>query len=224
MRDIAGRSYRLIFGTAYLILMTSALVLVVTLPFLAVLMTTDPRASWPWLVLTAPMLAPAVQAAFGVFSAHAADGSPDVIRVFARTWWRGLARTITVGAAGSIVVTALIADVILIWGHRAGALLIPVLVSAVLLVVITLPVILAALAEDPGLPLGPLARASVWLAVRRWYLGLLSVAALVVLAQIVIERPAWGLGVVLAPALYLLWGNARAALRPVLSPTTSRTR
>ena len=224
MRELAGRSYRLIFGTAYLILMTGALVLLTTWPFLVILMTTDPRTGWPWLALTAPVLAPAIQAAFGVFSAHATADAPDVVRTFARTWWRGLPRTLPVGAAASIVVTALVADVVLVWGQRAGALLIPVLVTALLLVAITVPVTLAALAEDPGLPLGRLARASIWLAVRRWYLGLLSLAALVVLARIVVERPAWGLGVVLAPALYVLWANARAALRPVLAATTSGLR
>ena len=59
-------------------------------------------------------------------------------------------------------------------------------------------------------------RAALYLGVRRWYLTLVSLAALAVLAGLVATRPAPGLGLAAAPLLYGVWANGRWTLRPVL--------
>jgi hypothetical protein len=77
------------------------------------------------------------------------------------------------------------------------------------------------LAERPAVRLRDALRASLYLAVRRWYLTALSLVVLVLLVQVVATRPAIGLGLVASPLLYVVWANSRFSLRPALDPAQS---
>ena len=76
-------------------------------------------------------------------------------------------------------------------------------------------------AERPAVRLRDALRASLYLAVRRWYLTALSLVVLVLLVQVVATRPAIGLGLVASPLLYVVWANSRFSLRPALDPAQS---
>ena len=66
----------------YVGLMTNLLVVLAALPFVVLLMTTDPARTWPALALTAPLCAPATAAACRVFARFSDDGHVTVVRTF----------------------------------------------------------------------------------------------------------------------------------------------
>jgi hypothetical protein len=88
--------------------------------------------------------------------------------------------------------------------------------SVVLLALAVAPVALTALVEAPGTPLRVLLSTAAVFAVRRWYLSAVSLLVLAGQAVLFTTSPALALGLTAAPALYLVWANARFSLRPVL--------
>jgi len=73
------------------------------------------------------------------------------------------------------------------------------------------------LAERPTARLRDAGRASVYLAVRRWYFTGVSLVVLVLLVQVVAQKPALGLGILATPLLYVVWAGSRYSLRPALA-------
>jgi uncharacterized membrane protein YesL len=215
-RGVGSETYESIFGVVYVGLATNLLLVVATLPVLVLLMTTDPATSWPALALVAPVVAPALVAAFAVFGTYSTDGSTTAVRTFARAYRRHLRRSLAIGALTSAAVVVLVVDVAAVWGARIGALAIPVFVTLLVLVAVTSVMALVAVPELPGTRLRDLLRVSLFLAVRRWYLSALALAVLGLLAGVVVARPAIGLGVVAAPLLFAVWGGHRFTLRSVL--------
>ncbi len=206
-----------VFTTAYTLLAVNALVVLACSPLVAVLLTTDVERSWPLLALLSPLVGPAVAAAFGVFAASQREGRPQVVRTFLSTWRASFRRAGAVAAVAAALLVVLAVDVAVVWGHAVGAAAIPVLAVLACLVVGTALVSLCAVTERPGVRLVALVRASLFLGVRTLPLAAVSLAAVAVLATLVLARPALGLGLALAPALYLVWANCRYALRPVLA-------
>jgi uncharacterized membrane protein YesL len=208
--------FELVFGMVYTGLMTNLLLAIACLPFLVLLATTDPATSWPALALTAPLLAPAAVAAFAVFRAFSVEGTTTVVRTFVGSWWRHLRRSLAIGALASAIGVVAAVDVQFFLGQRAGAVAIPALVTTIVLTAAVALVALAAVPETDG-RLRDVLRASLFLAVRRWYLTAASLAVLSLLAGVVAARPAVGVGLAAAPLLYAVWGASRFTLRPVLA-------
>ncbi|PRZ08680.1 putative membrane protein YesL [Isoptericola sp. CG 20/1183] len=215
-RLVSQETYETVFGTVYVGLATNAMLVVACLPVLVLLATTDPRASWPALAVVAPLVAPALVAAFAVFSALSADGSTTAVRTFWRAYRRHARRALAIGAMTSAVVVVLAVDVAAVWGARIGAAAIPVFVTLLVLTVLTALMALVAVPELPTARLRDLLRTSLYLAVRRWYLSVAALAVLGMLLSIVATRPAVGLGFVAAPLLFVVWGGCRFALRSAL--------
>jgi len=84
------------------------------------------------------------------------------------------------------------------------------------LAVATALLTLVVLAERPTVRLRDAVRASLYLGVRRWYLTAVSLAVLLLLVQVVAQKPALGLGLVATPLLYVVWAGSRYSLRPAL--------
>jgi len=97
-----------------------------------------------------------------------------------------------------------------------------VLAVLMVLVVATTILTLVVLAERPTVRLRDALRASLYLGVRRWYLTGVSLVVLVLLVQVVAQKPALGLGLVATPLLYLVWAGSRYSLRPALDPSPSQ--
>ena len=57
--------------------------------------------------------------------------------------------------------------------------------------------------------------AAAYLSLRKWYLALANAAVLGVLLAAIVAKPAVGLFLLPAPALYVVWANARHALSPL---------
>ncbi len=213
-RLVSQETYELVFGTVYTGLMTNLLLALACLPLVLLLATSDLAATWPLAALTAPLLGPALAAAFAVFGAFSADGSTAVVGTFAGAWRRHLRRGLAIGAlaTGAVVVAAV--DVAFFWGRTAGAVAIPVLVTLAAGAVTTAVLALAAVPELPGARLRDVLLAALVLGARRWYLSAGVLVVLGLLVSLVATRPAVGLGFAAAPLLYAVWGVCRFVLKP----------
>jgi hypothetical protein len=206
-----------VFDTVYLALVTNLLLAVACLPLAAVLLLTDPARSWPLVALVAPLCAPGLCAAFAVFAAHGTSGG--VARTFVAAWRGTLRPAVLTAAAAAAALVVLGVDVRAAWARPVGAVVIPVLAVGMALVAATTVLMLVAIAERPAIRLRDAARAGLYLAVRRWYLTLASLAVLALLETFLASRPALAAGLAATPLLYVVWSNSRFTLAAVLGPT-----
>ncbi|MEU5671865.1 hypothetical protein ACGF3C_21855 [Micromonospora sp. NPDC047762] len=210
-----------VFDGFYVALVTNLLLVLGCLPLVTLAFTTEAERSWPLYALTTPLCAPGLCAVFAVMSAYSAGDTGGVLRTYYRAW-RTTARPAmlwTAAAMAALVVLAV--DARAAWGHRVGALALPVLATLIVLTVATTLLGLVTLSERPTARLREVARACVYLAVRRWYLTAVSLLVLMLLAQILTARPAIALGLAAAPLLYVVWANSRFTVRAVLDPLTT---
>ncbi len=215
----AGAVFPQLFGVAYLALVTNLLFVVTTAPFLLAVMAPDALASWPTVALTAPLLAPAVTGAFTAFRGHFLDGADGVLRSFVRGWWRHLGAALRVGAATTALLVVLAVDVVVVWGDRIGALSIPFFAVVAALGILTGVLMLVSLTEGVA-PSDTTRRllvvcATAVLNPRRWWSSLVSLLALGLMVSVVAVQPVIGLGVAVAPLLYVVWAGGRYALQPL---------
>lgn len=208
-----------VFGTAYALLATGVLVVVATSPFLAVLLLTPVAATWPLLVLTAPLAGPAVAAAHAVFPAATRDDTAPVVRGFLRAWRSHARRASAVSGAATAALLVLAVDVRAAWGAPVGAVAIPVLAVLAVLTAVTALVALTAVVERPDVPVRRLAPACLALAVRAPHLTAVSLAALWVWATAVRAAPVLALALLTGPVLHVVWVGSRATLRPLRTAT-----
>ena len=169
------------------------------------------------MALTAPLLGPAISGAYAVFAGYSSEGAANVAHSFFRGWRVGLRRSLALGALFSALLTVLAADVVVLWGQPIGAAAIPLLATGIMVTAATAPVALLTASEHADSRLRDVLKASLYAAIRRWYLSLLSLAAMWVFWAILVQAPALALGVLVTPALYLVWANARNALHGVLA-------
>lgn len=222
-RLVSHETFELVFSTVYTGLTTNLLLVVSCLPFIVLTLTTDPVTSWPALATLAPLCTPAVVAVFGVFRSFTSDGSTQVVRTFWRTYRQQWRRSTALGALATTLVVVLAVDVRAVWGHTIGAVAIPVFVTLIALTVVTALVAAVALPDHPDVRLRDVLRASVFAGVRRWYLTAPSLLVLGMLASLVATRPALGLGLAMAPLLFVAWGGARYALSSALGTVPAPT-
>ncbi|MGN9911501.1 hypothetical protein ACTMTJ_28460 [Phytohabitans sp. LJ34] len=207
-----------VFDGIQVALVSNMLLVVGGLPLVLLAFTTDSARSWPLYALAAPLCAPGLCGVFAVMSGGLSQPAGGPPRVFWRTW-RATARPAMLWAAGATAALVVLGvDARWAWGHRIGALALPVLAMLAVLTVATALLGLVAIAERPTARLRDVARACLYLSVRRWYLTAVSLLVLALLAQFVAARPALGLGFAAAPLLYVVWANTRWSLRPALDP------
>jgi len=211
-RRVGHETYAGGFRLVWTALAVNLLLALTTSPLLAVLgLLTDPVAAWPRVLAVSVVCGPALVGAFGVFAA------PDepVGRTFWSAYRSGWRRGLAVWAAAAAAVGVLGVDV-------AGALtgsgaawagpLLPLFLVGIVVVVAVAAFALVAAVELPDARFGALLRACVFLVVRRWYLALVSVAVLGLLAAAVVTHPVVGALLACSPLLYVVFGNARYAL------------
>jgi hypothetical protein len=210
-----------VFDGVYVALVANMLLVFGCLPLVVLLFTTETSRSWPLYALAAPLCAPGLCGVFAVMSAYSGGDAGGVLRTFSRTWRATARRAMLWAAAAAAALVVLGVDAHALWGHRAGALALPVLAMLTVLTVATALLGLVTIAERPAARLRDVARACLYLAVRRWYLTTASLLVLALLAQLVAVRPAIALGVAAAPLLYVVWANSRFSLRAALDPPTA---
>lgn len=220
-KDRGHGFYGAVFGIVSLGLVLNALLVVACLPFVALLITTDPALSWPALALTAPLCGPALAAACAVLREHGqtVDGAAHggLVRTFLAAYRVVFARGLAVATVVTAVVTVALVDVRMMSDTAASVLVVPLLLMVALLALGTGAVAIVAVAEAPGTRLLPLLRASLYLAVKRWPLTLLSLGAVAVQGVLFASLPALALGLTASATLYLVWADGRYTLTPALA-------
>jgi uncharacterized membrane protein YesL len=214
-RLVSHDTWASIIGMLYLGLVVNLLLVVSSLPFVVLLVTTDPALSFPLLALAAPLCAPGVAAAFRAFREHG-DGGRSPVRAFwagLRETWR---RSLAVGAVVVAAVVVLLVDVRMLSSAPVAVFVVPLLGVLAVLTVAVGVLALVAIAEAPGARLRDVVRASAVLGIRRWYLTAASLVALIVQAGVFAAAPAIGLGITASAILFFVWTNSRFTLRPVL--------
>jgi uncharacterized membrane protein YesL len=209
-------------GMVYAALLSNLLLVIGCAPLVVGVLVTDPARSWPLLALVAPLCGPALVGVFAVMTAFGGSGRGGVLRNFGFAWRASFRRATAVCALATLALVVLGVDIAWAWGRSIGAVAIPVLAVLMVLVVATTILTLVVLAERPTVRLRDALRASLYLGVRRWYLTGVSLVVLVLLVQVVAQKPALGLGLVATPLLYLVWAGSRYSLRPALDPSPSQ--
>lgn len=216
MRRISHDTYQLVFGVAYLGLMTNAMLVVACLPLIALLVLTDPAETWPLIAAVSPLAAPALAAAFTVFRRYSDEGSVEVVRGFWRAWWASSRRSLLLGVAAAAALVVLLVDLQVMATSEQAALVVPLLTVLSVLLIVTLLTSLIALAEVPDATLREIVWVSAVLSLRRWYLTAASLVVLGSLAGFFVVKPALALGLAVAPLLYAVWANGRYTLKPAI--------
>lgn len=217
MRRITHAMYATVFGVVYLGLIVNVLLVLMCLPLVALLVTTDPARSWPLLAVVAPLCAPALTAAFTAFRDHSEKGVGPA-RAFFTGWRATWRKALGLGAAVTAALVVMLVDVRFFSDTAISVVTVPLLAVLSVIVVAMGLVALVAIAEAPGAKLRDIVRASVYLSVRRWYLTAVSLVGVGTQVMLFTSLPAVALGLTAAPALYLVWANSRHTLRPVLEP------
>ncbi|MEV4410952.1 DUF624 domain-containing protein [Catellatospora sp. NPDC049609] len=216
MRLLARLPYDMIFGTVYAGLRINLCLVAACLPLLAALALSDrPLQAWPFYTALAATCGPAAAAAFAAFRGFT-EGDDRVGRSFWAAYRNSFGRALAAGAVAAALVIVLVVDFQLALGGPLGAVT-PVLALLIALVVAATTALLATGARwSPKTLL-----ACAYLSVRSWHLSLANLAVLGTLAAAVAVKPAIGLFLLPAPALYVVWANARH-LTAALAATAPR--
>ena len=222
MRGFAG-AFISVAGLVYVMLMTNFMIALTCLPVWVLAILVDLRVSWLWVAATAILLSPALAGAYAVFKAYSLEGSTAAIRTYFRAWWGTWKRLwpVALGAVGLFFVVGVDFYATTLWGY--GMLTLPLTVVLVCLGLGTALNAWVALVDRPDLTRWTVVKACLYLCVRKAGWTLLSLVVIGALASIIWVRPAVGLGILMAPGLYVVWGNCRRTLVSLL-PAAERVK
>lgn len=211
---VSHETFESMFGLVYTGLMVNVALVVANLPLaFFVFAVPDPLASWPFFLLLSLTIAPSVAGAFGCFRAMKDDGPPRPLLAFWRSYRRNVLRAFVVGlVAGAIVAIVLLDLAVLASNPLASGLLISLVaptffVLGVSSLAVTI-VALAGFALYPQASAWAVVKASVFLAIKRWYFSVMAIVLVGLIAAAVLLQPI--LGAFLAPSvlLFAVWSNA----------------
>ncbi|MCL2653594.1 MAG: hypothetical protein FWD63_07400 [Propionibacteriaceae bacterium] len=201
-----------ISGVAYLILMTDVLLTAFTAPVWLLVFLTPLNQSWLLLAIVAPLLAPAIGAAFVTFDSFVTDGSTAVVRAFVKGWGRLARRTLPIGAAASALGVVIGVDLAAVSGSSWGALTVPVFVTAGVLGVVTLFTSLAIMAVRADVGRLQAMKLGLVFGIRGGLWSLVSLGVLALFGWMVWHSPTLTLIAAPAPVLFVVWFDARRAV------------
>ena len=215
MRGFSG-AFLAVSGLLYSMLMTNFLLALTCAPVWVLLLLVDLRTSWLMLAACAILLAPALAGAYAVFRDYSLNGSVTAVRTYFRAWWASWGRVGLPGLFFQVFFFVVGVDlyVMTLWGY--GTLALPLTVMLVAVGALTAMVGWVGLAARPDLRRRDVLKASLYLAIRRPGWSLLSLVVLGLLASILWVKPAIGLGLLIGPGLYVVWGNSRRTLISLL--------
>lgn len=213
MRTKTALPYDALFGYVYAMLRINLCLTAAGLPLLLAFAFTGPQVeAWPFFAALAALCGPAATGAFAAF-ASLSEETDRVGRIFWAAYRAGLRRSLTVAALAAVAVILLGIDLEL--AARASLqVTIPVFTLLIALVIVVTTAVLA----QGSAPSGRGVAACAYLCVRKWYLSLINLGVLGVLLTVVVEKPALGLALLLAPALYVVWANTRHIIAPLQAP------
>jgi uncharacterized membrane protein YesL len=211
MLSPSRETFENLFETVYRALAIGFSAAVSALPLVAaVTVVAQPLTAWPFLLLCAVPIGPAIAAAFASFEIAKRTGELRPLRDFWLGYARHASRALFVWVAALVLGAILAVDVMFLWGTVFASLVGPVLGVVGALLVVTVVGAFVGLAQHPGARLRDVLRAGLFLAVRRWPVSLLTLGVLVAWAAIILAQPVIGVLGLGGFALYVLWSNSAA--------------
>ncbi|MFJ8579396.1 DUF624 domain-containing protein [Micromonospora sp. NPDC093277] len=204
MRLLARLPYDTVLNTVYAGLKLNLHLIITALPLLlALALGGRPLQAWPFFAGLSALCGPSAAAAFAAFRAFS-EGEHRVGRVFWAAYRTSFGRAMGAATVAAALVIVLGVDFQLALGSPFGAVT-PLLALLIALVVAATTAFLAT-----GGRLRPSTLlAYAYLSLRYWHLSLANLAVLGTLVAAVVAKPAIGLFLLPAPALYIVWANAR---------------
>jgi uncharacterized membrane protein YesL len=209
---VRQETFETIFGYVYTALMVNVALILANLPLaVMVFAVPDPLASWPFFMLLSLTLAPSLAGAFGAFKAMREDGPPRPVLAYCRSYRRNAGRSFIVGAATAVIVSAMLFNLALFGANPYAPLFAPSLVmvgAAVLAVAVTA---IAGFALYERVSALAIVKASIYLAIKRWYFSVMGLVLTGLVAAAVLVQPVLGAFLVPSVLLFAVWSNAHFA-------------
>lgn len=203
--NLQPSSWDLVWSSVHRILMINAAMVVVNLPLLAALAIVERPWHYPaFFGLLALTLGPSVAGAFAYL-----DDEDDGLRQLVRAYRRHFRRSVALWSLSLAMIGVLVADIAVLRGSRAGAVLVPALAVAAVLVLSSATTAQADLVLRSGERLRVLLWSALYLSVRRWWITAMNLLLLVVAALIVNQAPVLGLATIPGCVMFVVWRNSR---------------
>ncbi|WP_323960140.1 DUF624 domain-containing protein [Arthrobacter sp. JZ12] len=172
----------------------------------------EPAASWPFFLALSVTVLPSLGGAFAAFADLRGEESVDrPFAAFFRGYRAAFRRAALAGLAAVVVLFVLGVDLALVAGQPAGVLLAPLAVLGIVAVVVCAVHLVAGAVLLPSARLRDLAKAALFISVRRWYLSAAALVLLGIVAGAALVQPVLGVALVPAPLLFIVWSNAAYA-------------
>ena len=211
-----------IFGFIYTFLAGNALLAVANAPLvLSLSLVADPAAAWPFFLALSVTIAPSLAGIFAAFKALNDDGGAvKPVAAFLRGYKRSFAKAALLGVGAVAMLLFLGLDLAVIQNNAAAlpgaALLVPLIVVAAAVTVTLSVTAIAGVVLLPEAKLKGILKASLYLAVQRWYLSLAMLILLGIIVSAAVLQPVLGIALAPAPLLFVIWSNASYAFHAVL--------
>ncbi|WP_458112689.1 hypothetical protein M1D88_00545 [Arthrobacter sp. R1-13] len=208
-----------IFGFVYTFLAVNFLLAAANAPLVFFLsFVGDPVGAWPFFLALAVTVGPSLAGAFSAFYALAEEDGPAVrpVAAFLRGYKQSLSRAAPVGVAAVVLLAFLVFDLVILQSMPGAAVLVPLTVTAAALVVCISVLMIGGMVLLPQARLKSLAKAALYLAIKRWYLSLAALALLGIVAVAALTQPVLGTALAPAPLLFVVWSNAAFSFKAAL--------
>jgi uncharacterized membrane protein YesL len=207
-----------IFGFVYTFLAGNFLLAAANAPLLAALaLVEDPLAAWPFFLALSVTVVPSLAGVFSAFRALGDDGTAvKPVAAFLRGYRRSFRRTAPLGLAAAAALMFLFVDLAIVQAMPAAAVLAPLIAVAAAAAACITVTVTAGLVLLPEARLKSLAKAAVYLSVRRWYLSLALLALIAIILGAVLVQPVLGVALAPAPLLFVIWSNTSWAYSTAL--------
>jgi uncharacterized membrane protein YesL len=208
-----------IFGFVYTFLAVNFLLAAANAPLVFFLsFVRDPVAAWPFFLALAVTIAPSLAGAFTAFHALAEEDGSAVkpVAVFLRGYKESFRRAAPVGIIAVVLLGFLGMDLAILQSMPAAAVLVPLVVVAAATAVCVAVLVIAGMILLPQVRLKSLAKAALYISVKRWYLSLAALALLAIVAAAALVQPVLGVALAPAPLLFVVWSNAAFAIKAEL--------
>ncbi|MGJ3191983.1 DUF624 domain-containing protein [Paenarthrobacter sp. FR1] len=211
-----------IFGFIYTFLAGNVLLAVANAPLvLCLALVADPAAAWPFFLALSVTIAPSLAGIFAAFRALNDDGGAvKPVAAFLRGYKRSFAKAALLGAGAVAVLLFLGVDLAVLQSNAqtvpGAALLVPLIVVVAAVTVSLTVTAIAGVVLLPEASMKSILKASLFLAVQRWYLSLAMLVLLGIIVSAAVMQPVLGIALAPAPLLFVIWSNASYAFHAVL--------
>jgi uncharacterized membrane protein YesL len=163
-------------------------------------------------------VAPSLAAAFAAFQSLKEAEGPAVrpVAAFLLGYRRSFRRAAPAGLAAVATVGFLGVDLAIVQVMPAAAVLVLLIAVALPAVVCVAVTVLAGMVLLPRARTRAILKASLFLAIQRWYLSLAALVLLGIIVAAVLVHPVIGVAFAPAPLLFVVWSNAAFAFQAAL--------